>query len=63
MVCCQPLMGQALFVPGSKTHRRCDVRNRERFWIGLCLLMLVVGWHTYVGALVQLLHFLSTLAR
>jgi hypothetical protein len=56
-------MGQALFVPGSKTHRRCDVRNRERFWIGLCLLMLVVGWHTYVGALVQLLHFLSTLAR
>jgi hypothetical protein len=37
--------------------------KREKFWMGLCLAMLIVGWHTYVSALVQVMHFLSTLAR
>jgi hypothetical protein len=39
------------------------MRNRERFWMGLCIVMLIVGWHTYLSALMQMMHFLSTVVR
>jgi hypothetical protein len=32
------------------------MRGRERFWFITCLVLLVIGWHTYYSLALQLLH-------
>ena len=36
------------------------MRGRERFWFITCIVLLVLGWHTYYQLFMQLMHLLTS---